>query len=167
MSAVRAIRFDDPPIGNDWSLAFAHPLTRAASDYWERCRGERAMPRAEDLAPKEMKAFLARVSLLDVCPRRQGGSDFRVRLAGDETRRVFGDIAKKFLHEFLPPQGEQRWRLAFEAVCTRKKRVRSHGTVSFAGKEWLEFESLVAPLGSDGQVSGLFTVFVSGPRIGP
>ena len=163
MSAPNTPR-DHAPIANDWTLAFTHPLTREASDYWERCRGDRAMPLKRDLTLRGMRNFLSHVALIDVLPRVHGEFDFRVRLAGEATKRVFGNVAGKSFGEFLTAEGEQRWRLGAEAVCARKARLRSHGSVTFEDKTWLDFETLLAPLGVGAEVQTLFTVFVSWSR---
>ena len=121
------------------------------------------MPTARDLLPRDMKAFLPDVALFDVLARRQE-YDFKVRLAGDGMRRVFGSVARKWLSEFLAPEVEKPWRASFEAVCARRARVRNHGTVSFKESQWLDFEALVAPLGQGVVVTDLFVVFVTWPR---
>lgn len=56
-----------------------HPLLRQLHDYWERQRGDRAMPARADLDPADIKPVLPYLILIDVesAPLR-----FRVRLAG-------------------------------------------------------------------------------------
>lgn len=77
---------------------------------------------------------------------------------------MFGDVSGKSFGEFLSPEGEKRWRYGAEAVCKRKTRLRNYGSVTFADKRWLDFETLLAPLGVGVEVRALFTVFVSWPR---
>ena len=156
----------EPPVAIDWTLSFAQELTRDGSAYWERCCRGRRMPGAKDLLPRDMKPLLPHVALIDV-RSRQDAYDFRVRLAGDGIRLVFGNVSGKWLNEFLTPRHEQRWRLAFEAVCARRVRVRSHGAVAFAGKQWLDFETLIAPLGHGIVVTDLFVVFTTWSRRDP
>lgn len=153
-----------PPIANDWTLAFANPLTRQAYEYWNSTRGARAMPEAADLSLRGMRAFVTHTMRVEVRPRAGGGHDFEIRIAGEDVKRVYGDIRHKSLEEFLSPDTEQRWRLGFEAAAEKKAPLRNHGSIAFEGKQWLDYEALVAPLGSGDEVTGLFVVFISWPR---
>jgi hypothetical protein len=163
--SVLATSATEPPIVNDWTLRFRQRLTREASDYWNAQRGARDMPAPEDLAVRGMKAFLSHVGIVDARATPAGGWDFAVRLAGEDIKKVFGNIVSKPLDRFLTPEGERRWRYSFEAVCARKARVRNYGSVAFEGMEWLDFEAMVAPLGEAGTITKLFVVFVAWPRV--
>ena len=54
-------------------------IPRKALNYWNRCRGEREMPRRADLQPPEIAGLLPYVFLVDVLP---GRSKYRYRLIG-------------------------------------------------------------------------------------
>jgi len=157
---------DALPIFDDWALAFVHASTQLASKYWDSCRGYRLMPTLSDLSLRGMKAFVADVGLIDVV-RHDGTMEFSIRLVGENVRRVFGNIARRDLREVVPPEGQARWRKGYELTVNAKRRLRVYGTVSFEGKNWLDFESLLAPLGSGDSVTMLFSVFASLQRIEP
>lgn len=55
-------------------------------DYWWRQRGDRTMPRREDISPPDMKAHLPHIVLADVIDK---GADFRYRLVGAQSLRFF------------------------------------------------------------------------------
>ena len=99
--------------------------------------------------------------LVSVLRSSDGGHDFKVRLAGEGARSVFGNIADKLISKFFPPEVAERWRFAFEAVSNQKAPLRNCGTVAFKNMNWLDYEVLVAPLGDGESVSDLFVVFVS------
>lgn len=153
----------EPPIFLDWQLGFTHPQTRAASAYWDKIRAGRGMPTRGDLSDAGMAAFAANTTVVEVLGRA-GSWNFRLRDAGEQTRRIFGDVAGKTLGEFLPPASEKRWRYGMEAVANRKVRLRNYGSVTAANKDGLDFETMIAPLGEGGKVSDLLTVITTWPR---
>ena len=150
MLALPAHRLDESPIANDWTLAFTHHLTREAAGYWERCRGDRTMPTAEDLTVRGMKNFISHVALIEVQSRLQGGLDFRIRLVGESTKRVFGDVSGKSFGEFLSPEGEKRWRYGAEAVCERKTRLRKLRLCDVRGQALARFRNAACATGRRG-----------------
>lgn len=62
-------------------IAACHPDIRAMVDYWRRKAGSRRMPRRTDIDPTEIKAFLPRITLVDVVPDARR---FVYRLVGTE-----------------------------------------------------------------------------------
>jgi hypothetical protein len=62
-------------------IAASHPDIRSMVDYWRKKAGERRMPRRTDIDPVEIKAFLPRVTLVDVVPDARR---FVYRLVGTE-----------------------------------------------------------------------------------
>jgi hypothetical protein len=62
-------------------VAASHPDIRAMVEYWRMKAGARRMPRRTDIEPIDIKAFLPRVTLVDVVPDARR---FVYRLVGTE-----------------------------------------------------------------------------------
>lgn len=62
-------------------IAACHPDIQAMVDYWRRQAGSRRMPRRTDIDPTDIKAFLPRITLVDVVPDARR---FVYRLVGTE-----------------------------------------------------------------------------------
>lgn len=125
-------------------------LTQATTikiyDYWRARRGTRIMPARSDIQPKDMRGLLPHAGLIEAV-----GNDYRVRLAGTHAEEIMGQITGKLFHEFLTPEIEARWR----SVCDEARRTRGPlsvtGRLAFQGKNWLQTETFVGPLGEEGQ----------------
>jgi hypothetical protein len=144
----------------DWRLNFTKPPTIAACAYWKSRCGERAMPERGDLNPKDMRTFTAHVGLVDVRNEADGTIEYFIRRAGGKWEDVFGPMTGRYIHEFLPPTIETRWREAFDRVRDKKAAVRATASIQFQRKFWLTAEMLIAPLGK-AEVSMLFVTFVA------
>lgn len=143
---------------------FRHPLLRDAYAYWRLRCGDRDMPSRADLSPGEMRAFLSHVGLVEV---REGtnGIEYSIRLSSTKWESVYGSMKGRILADFLPPEVEERWRMAFDSVRESAKPMRVCAPVLLTRKRWLTCELLVAPLSEDSVVvSTLFVVFTSRPR---
>jgi hypothetical protein len=138
------------PVFHDWSLAFEQTIPRDALTYWNECRGTRAMPRMTEISARGMKKFLTHVSLLDIETNSDGSVDYIVKLTGERVREHYGSVAHRRLSEFLPEEMEQRWRAALDLVRSERRPLRVHGRMSYGGHVWLYQETLLAPLGGDG-----------------
>jgi hypothetical protein len=62
-------------------IAASHPDIRAMVEYWRMKAGARRMPRRTDIDPVDIKAFLPRITLVDVVPDARR---FVYRLVGTE-----------------------------------------------------------------------------------
>lgn len=69
------------PEETDARIAACHPDIRAMVDYWRMKAGSRRMPRRTDIDPGEIRAFLSRITLVDVVPDARR---FVYRLVGTE-----------------------------------------------------------------------------------
>ncbi len=146
----------------DWKLQAVQPAIIRARDYWQsRCSG-RPMPNRADLNPAAMRGFTEHVGLVEV-RREAEEADYFIRRAGTRWEAVFGAITGRFIHDFLPPEIETRWRQVFDAVCNAKAPLRVSTDIRFQQKSWLEAELFVAPLG-DADVAMLFLAFTSWNR---
>jgi hypothetical protein len=145
----------------DWGLAFSQPATNKALSYWRSLCGARKMPERGELSPQAMRAFLTYVNLVDVVAGPVSGSfEYRVSLQGQHARGLHGHVAHRKLVEALPRQAEQRWRYCFETVRQAARPARFRSLIN--GKQWLEGELLVAPLGNEKNgIESLFCVLVS------
>ena len=156
---------DLPALHIDSEVVLTQPLTLKAYDYWRACRGARLMPTRADITPKGMKDFMTNIGLIEARPTALG-IDYVVRLAGSRCEEVFGPITGKSFSDFLPPEIEVRWR----RVCEEARRTRGPlsvtGRIAFPGKDWLQSETFVGPLGEEGQeITMLFLGFVAWPAL--
>jgi hypothetical protein len=163
----RTSRPDDrlPALHIDSEVVLTQPLTIKTYDYWRACRGLRLMPTRADITPKGMKEFMTNVGLIEARPTALG-VDYVVRLAGTRCEEVFGPITGKSFCDFLPPEIELRWR----RVCDEARRTRGPlsvtGRIAFPGKDWLQSETFVGPLGEEGQeITMLLLGFVAWPAL--
>lgn len=152
------LRTDD--MAFDWTLNFTKPPTIAACEYWKSCCRDRAMPERNDLSPAAMRSFAEHVGLIEVRNEPDGSVDYFIRRAGGKWEEVFGPMTGRYIHEFLPPTIETRWREAFDRVREAIAPVRVTARIQFRLKFWLTAEMFIAPLG-ESSVSMLFMTFVA------
>lgn len=152
------LRTDD--IAFDRSLKFTNPATIAACEYWKSCCVGRSMPERDDLKAAAMRAFTQHVGLIEIRPESDGTVDYFIRLAGGKWEEVFGPMTGRYIHEFLPPTIETRWREAFDRVREAQTPLRVTARIKFQLKFWLTAEMFIAPLGKT-SVSMLFMTFVA------
>jgi hypothetical protein len=107
---------DMRPVIVDGSLALVRSATIRARGYWDKVRGERAMPTRQDINPRGMREFLAHVTLVEIQETAGGTIDYQIRLAGSVIEEVFGAISGKPISETLPPETVRRWRGFMETV---------------------------------------------------
>src|SRR6185437_8534073 len=138
------------PLQFDWELNFTREPTRLASAYWRACAQGRDMPARADLNPAAMSKFTAHVGLVEIRRDQAPHVEYFIRRAGGEWEQVFGALTGRFIHEFLPPEIETRWRKVFDTVRRKKAPVRMTTGIHFQGKTWLTTEMFVAPLGEGG-----------------
>jgi hypothetical protein len=154
-----------PALHIDSEVVLTQPLTIKTYDYWRACRGGRLMPTRADITPKGMKDFMTNVGLIEARPTALG-VDYVVRLAGSRCEEVFGPISGKSLSDFLPPEIEVRWRRVCEEVRRTRGPLSVTGRIAFPGKDWLQSETFVGPLGAEGQeITMLLLGFVAWPAL--
>ncbi len=128
-----------------------HPTLAFLRNYWDRCRGNRAMPSRADISPSDMKEHLGWVLLLDVLP---GAEDFRFRTVGTRVTEYFlQDATGKTIKEAFAPFGED----TVKAVLATHRKVaregivlRVYGGASLFGRAFLDFDAIYLPLSEDG-----------------
>ncbi len=157
----RITRAQTQPLQFDWELHFAREATRLASTYWHSRLDGRAMPSRADLNPAAMRNFTQNIGLIEVRRDSAPHVEYFIRRAGSDWEKVFGCMTGRFIHEFLPPEIEMRWRRVFDAVREKVAPVRVTTGIQFQAKTWLTTEMFVAPLGESGEQNMLFLAFTA------
>ncbi|HEY2446478.1 MAG TPA: PAS domain-containing protein [Rhizomicrobium sp.] len=159
LPARKFLEVDGTDIAVDWDLAFSQTATRQALAYWRTLCGDRTMPMRQELVPRDMRAFLPFVNLVDVVAD-PAAFDYCVRLEGQHARDLHGHVASGRISETLPEESRRRWHYCFETVRRAARPARFSSRIH--GKQWLDAELLVAPLGDEtGTITSLFCVLVS------
>ena len=135
------------PVTVDWDLRFSRPHMRKAQNYWQSlCQGRR-MPARRELNPRAMKEFIPFVNLVDVVRGEGDQCDYIVSLQSNHARDVLGNIENRQLSEVLPPAIERHWRSSFDLARTKVAPVRLTTRSCSSDKQWLAWETFLAPLG--------------------
>jgi len=99
------------------------PELRHLLDYWNRLRGDRAMPTRTEIDPKEIRRSLRFVHMYDVV---EGGEDFRTRLVGSS---VFPGLATdqtgRLVSEHPDPGVRLRFAVLLRHVLAHRAPARS------------------------------------------
>lgn len=127
--------------------------------YWAalRARAPRSgaasgrLPGRPDIHPRDFKRHLPTVSLIDVKHGWDGTRDYRLRLAGTDLYRVYGqEITGKGLSEVFRGDAEAYWRTELDKVVETRKPAAGVHSLSWRGAEHLSVLWLRLPLASDG-----------------
>ena len=138
-----------------------HPTLASVRAYWDRQRGERAMPARSDIHPLGMKEHLGWIMLLDVLP---AAADFRFRTVGTRVTEYFlHDATGKTVTEAFGRYGDA----AVKAVLSTHRKVaregvvlRIYGGAALFGRAFLDFDAIYLPLSEDGAaVNMILSVF--------
>jgi hypothetical protein len=128
------------------------PVVRDALDTWTRLRGERRMPSRADMTPRAMRGFLKYLSLLEVI---DGGGDFRFRISGDivniQQGMVLQGLTTSDWDAKLPGFGAHMRRVYHRVIRRRAPVAYSGLYLRAVDGHTFSHESLMAPLGSDGE----------------
>jgi hypothetical protein len=116
--------------------------------YWASLRDGAQLPGRRHLDPGGIKRLLPTISLIDVL---QGGSDYRVRLAGTGLYGVYGrEITGKRLGEVYNTAAADYWRAELgQVVRERRPAVGAHN-LGWRGASHLSILWLRLPLASNG-----------------
>lgn len=129
----------------------AQPVLAALKAYWDKQRGERAMPARRDLDPIDLKSHLGWIAMLDAMP---GFEDFRYRLVGTRIADYFPtDGTGQTIRQAFAPFGNKTAGavLAFHRQVARD-RIPLHlsGALGRPGGAQFAYEGLILPLSDDG-----------------
>jgi hypothetical protein len=87
--------------GPDGDPLAMHPKLQRLFDYWQRLRGDRAMPARRDIDPTDIPSLLANVLVTEIV---DPAGTYRFRLAGTGIRDMAGvEVTGKRLDEILEP----------------------------------------------------------------
>jgi hypothetical protein len=149
------------PIAIDDSLRFLQPATIEALAYWKSKLDGRLMPSRANLDPRQMRAFMPNIALVELRKAPDGTQDYYIRLAGTAVEELFGPLTGQSISEFLPAEIETRWRRMLDIARDAASPIRTIGRVAFQRKTWLECETMIAPLGTDGKTVSMLFVAVA------
>jgi hypothetical protein len=126
-----------------------HPMLSNAYDYWRRAKGDREFPSRKDIWPEDMKAYLSRLTLVDVSYKPL---DFVYRVFGSGLAELVGkEYTGKSVRKLEPGEfGNLVWRQYVEVVNERKPCL--HGVTFSAGTKYFKYQRLTLPLSSDSAV---------------
>lgn len=138
-----------------------HPVVAFFLDYWRsRLRG-RKFPLVEDFVPKEVRANLRWVVLIDALPDY---SDFRYRLVGSAVSEYFlGNGTGKTVSEtFVSEKVARGIASVYRRACELEKPLRVIGpSIAVNGMFFPTYDCLYLPYSTDGQkVDRLVNTFV-------
>jgi hypothetical protein len=129
-----------------------HPTLAFLRDYWEKKRGDRAMPSRADINPTELREHLCWVIIMEVLP---GIADFRYKLIGTLVSQYWlRDSTGKTVVEAFSAEspGAAKGVLAMFRKCARDKViVRSWGSAGWLEGGFEDFDCIVLPLSDDGE----------------
>jgi hypothetical protein len=158
------MRYPMPEIAVDPSH-LAQPVLAALKAYWDKQRGERAMPARGDLDPVDLKSYLGWIAMLDALP---GFEDFRYRLVGTRIADYFPtDGTGQTIRQAFAPFGNDAATavLALHQQVARDRRpLYLSGTLDLSGPlgrpdgARFAYESLVLPLSDDGTTTNKLMV---------
>ena len=103
-------------------LSWCSPKTVALYGYWDARRGVRPMPRRADIDPVDMRAWLSRISLIDVA-----GGTFRYRVVGTDIVALRGfDPTGRSVEAAWPSEDSDMVQAAYAEVTETKSPVFCH-----------------------------------------
>lgn len=143
------------------------PAIQRFLQLWDGRRAGQALPSRDSFEISDLKEWLGHVLILDVI---DAGADFRYRLVGVEIVRAVGrDYTGRLMSEceFEVPAGQVIGEFR-EVVEARRPLVR-RGHVTWApDRSWRSFQSVHAPLASDGhsvdKTMGVLLIGDTAPR---
>jgi hypothetical protein len=138
-------------------IAASHPDIRAMVDYWRQKAGDRRMPRRSDIDPGEVKAFLPRITLVDVVPDARR---FVYRLVGTEdvASRGSDPTGRSVVEAFFAEKAEDS--LAYYEYVARYGEPYCFRDEYFAPDGALERQDLIfLPLSEDGETVNMILLF--------
>ncbi|HEY4345228.1 MAG TPA: PAS domain-containing protein [Parvibaculum sp.] len=134
----------------------AHPGIAALAAYWEKKRGNRALPDRSDIDPADIVPLLPHITISEVL---DGGADFRIRIFGTALVELIGEERTgKRLSEFgtdcNPPTKAERVRARWMDITTRALTSRRPafvtGTMSSSLRPYIVWHAISCPLTAGG-----------------
>ena len=138
------------PMRCDATLSFDSARLREALEVWRGKAGSRRWPMRAEMTPRVMKKFLADLALIDVV-YESGTVRYRSRVTGTTLARRFGEAPGRFFDELVPEKFLQRWQAMFALALRVGGPVRTMSRVEYREQDFLNVETLIAPLGEAGE----------------
>jgi hypothetical protein len=130
------------------ALPINHPELAQLYRYWDRKRGQRAMPSRRDILPEELGALLGNIFMVDIV-REPAQLRFRYRLVGTALTAVMDqELTGKFIDEM--PFLYRKFALPAYREILRVGRPTYKETNAFEGWLVIRYKRLLLPLSSDG-----------------
>ncbi|MEQ8266833.1 MAG: PAS domain-containing protein [Parvibaculum sp.] len=126
------------------------PKLAALHAWWTGKRREAGrLPSRADVNPAEIPRLLPHIALLDIL---RDPLDYRYRLVGTRLVEMMGAerTGKRMREVLTPPAIEATVELMTQLLRTREPLAFS-GTLFWLGKDYIEFETVILPLSSDGE----------------
>ncbi|GAB2175447.1 hypothetical protein DLREEDagr8_10050 [Dongia sp. agr-C8] len=146
-------------------IAASHPDIRAMVDYWRSKAGARRMPRRTDIDPGDIKAFLPRITLVDVVPDARR---FVYRLVGTEevASRGSDPTGRSVAEAFFASSAEES--LAYyEYVAQTGEPCCFRGDYRAPDGALEKQDVIFLPLSEDGETVSIILVFYHDYRFHP
>lgn len=141
-------RSDDPRVGMDPGLQFREPRLGLLLDYWNRKRGDRAMPRRDEIDPAELKPHLRNLVLIDV---EHEPLRLRYRLLGTAiTEAMQRDNTGRYYDELYDEALLQQIYATFRWIFVRRAPLRTFGRAFYDDRDFYGYEIVNLPLSEDG-----------------
>ena len=134
----------------DFALAFEDTRLSNLKALWDRKRGDRVMPARADFDPTDLREHIGSLFLVDVL---EGGDDFQYRLIGSAIVDAVGrDVTGKKVSDVF----EEPILRLYRHLVQHPTPVRTHGTVEWRQRCYLEHECILLPLSDDGRTVNKF-----------
>jgi hypothetical protein len=138
------------------------PRIKALYDYWDRLRGDRAMPARADIDPGAIPKLLPYIFMYDVAT--EGG--YTVRLVGEEVVRFVGRNATGLpAGTVMPPRSAAMMIKILDMVTAeRAPKFRAGKTHWHPDKNYRDYEACFLPLSADGSAVNIVLGGLAFPR---
>lgn len=130
-------------------------ITLRLMAYWEKKRGENAMPAPHDIDPEDIGDLWDHCFMVEVAKKKKAG--YRYTYLGAAIRRAWLGGAVEHDEEGLPRSfdaatfGEH-----FESIIETGKPIVHEGHFSNLREEIVHYRQCILPLGENGQVAAIF-----------
>jgi hypothetical protein len=98
------------------------------------------------MTPRAMKAFLAKVAIIDVV-YAENAIRYRARIMGTEVERYYGKSTGAYIDEGAPEPFRERWSAVWGLSLEIEEPLRMTSKIEFRNQEYISMECLIAPLG--------------------